>query len=345
MMIRSLALALVVLIAPAVQAVSVLHIKVAVVDANGQSMPVPRFRLQVSDNPPSALPKRIITSLDGTVDVRLPAGTYSVESERPLIVGGKSYQWSVVVEVALSRDSRIELTHSNAEIGAAGDLPDTTAPPLDADPSTLLGRWKDSVVAIWTATTHGSGFLIDPSGLLVADQQVIGAATAVEVQLSQAVKVAGAVVASDAARGVALIRVNPAVTSSMKVLSLGCDQAPGSLAVAQEIVALEAPLSQLRGTRAGVIESILPNFIDTDLVTSVSGSGGPVFAPDGRLIGLTSQVRERDDHHTHRARVVRVRRVCEFIDSAGEKIKSTAPPSADRLPVESVTPAASDSSC
>ena len=97
---------------------------------------------------------------------------------------------------------------------------------------------------IWTATAHGSGFLIDSNGLIAADQQVIGAASSVEVQLSPSVKVAGIVIASDARRGVALIRINPSIAASAKAVPLECDATPEPLAVDQEIVALEAPLGR-----------------------------------------------------------------------------------------------------
>ena len=84
-MFRGLVLAFVVLMTAqthAAQVLSVLHIKVVIVDGKGQSMPVPRYRLQISDNPASAPPRRVITSLDGIVDVRLLPGNYTVESER-----------------------------------------------------------------------------------------------------------------------------------------------------------------------------------------------------------------------------------------------------------------------
>lgn len=344
-MFRRLVLAIVVLLtAPIVagQVLSVLRIKVVIVDGNGQAMPVPHYRLQISDNPASAPPRRVITSLEGVVEVRLPPGTYTVESERPFAPGGpggkdgKSYQWTMVVDVAIGRDTTLELNNSNAEVGSATDSPDAVAAPTVTDPSSLLARWQDSLVAIWTATTHGSGFLIASDGLIAADQQVIGAAASVEVQLSPTVKVQGSVVASDVVRGIALVRIHPSIALAGKVLPLECDQAPVPLTAGQEITALEAPLARLRGTRAGSIESVLANVIDTDLVSSASGSGGPAFAADGRLIGLTTLVPERDDQRLNRTRVVRVRRVCELITSAAEKIKNTPPPAGTQLPVESL---------
>ena len=74
------------------QELRVLHIKVVVVDAERKTTPVPRHALLVSDNPASAPPRQIVTALDGTADVRLRPGNYTVESDRPVAFHGKAYQ-------------------------------------------------------------------------------------------------------------------------------------------------------------------------------------------------------------------------------------------------------------
>ncbi len=66
-------------IAASGQELSVLHIKVVVIDAGRKAVPVPRHALLVSDNPATALPRQIVTALDGTANVRLRPGNYTVE--------------------------------------------------------------------------------------------------------------------------------------------------------------------------------------------------------------------------------------------------------------------------
>lgn len=344
-MFRGLVVAILVLVTPrsdAVQPLAVLHIKVVVVDSNRQATPVPRHALLISDNPSSAPPRRILTALDGSVDVRLAPGNYTVESDRPVAFEGRAYQWTQIVDIVGGRDAVLELTGDNAEVVPITGAATSVTSPLEADPSSLLARWQDSLVAIWTATTHGSGFLINSNGLIAADQQVIGAATSVEVQLSPSVKVAGTVIASDAMRGVALIRIEPSIAAMAKALPLECDKAAEPLTIGQEIAALEAPLGRPRGTSSGSVDSILANAIDTDLVPSAGGTGGPAFAPNGRLIGLTTLVIERDRKRDARGRIVRVGRLCELVVSAAQKIKDTPPASATHLPIESVRPFPSD---
>ena len=103
LMIRALVLATILSAIPrtaAVQVVSVLHIKVILVDAEGRATPVPRHALLVSDNPATVTPRRIVTALDGTVDVRLRPGNYTVESDQPVAFHGKTYQWTQTLDIA-----------------------------------------------------------------------------------------------------------------------------------------------------------------------------------------------------------------------------------------------------
>src|SRR5688500_16692458 len=76
------------------QEASVLHIRIALLVATGRVTPVPRHLLLISDNPSTAPPRRIVTAPDGTADVRLRPGNYTVESDRPVAFEGKGYQWT-----------------------------------------------------------------------------------------------------------------------------------------------------------------------------------------------------------------------------------------------------------
>src|SRR5882672_3178819 len=121
--------------AAAGQELSVLHIKVVVVDAERKATPVPRHALLISDNPASAPPRRIVTALDGTADVRLRPGSYTVESDRPITFHGKAYQWTQIVEIAAGSDAVLDLTADNAEVEAVTSDPTISAAPLEDDPS------------------------------------------------------------------------------------------------------------------------------------------------------------------------------------------------------------------
>jgi hypothetical protein len=136
-MLRALALATLFLVVPradAVQALRVLHIKIVLVDAEGKATPIPRYLLLISDNPATALPRRVVTALDGTADVSLRPGNYTVESDRPVAFGGKAYQWTQIVDIVAGRDAVLELRADNAEIVTATSETPAYCSPLSLRP-------------------------------------------------------------------------------------------------------------------------------------------------------------------------------------------------------------------
>ena len=101
------------------QATTTLRIKAILVDADQTPTPVPRHALLISDDPPSAAPRRIFTGVDGTVAVTLRPGRYTVESDAPVMFGGKAYQWTVMVDVPAAGGATLDLTQQDAEIVSA----------------------------------------------------------------------------------------------------------------------------------------------------------------------------------------------------------------------------------
>src|SRR5258707_3192591 len=136
-MFRALTLATLFALSPGAasgQALGVLHIKVTLTDAARGSMPVPRHALLISDNPATSSPRRVVTAPDGTADVRLRAGSYTVESDEPVAFDGKGYECKQTVEITAGRDVFLELTAENAEDGSAL-APSSSAAPTEHDPS------------------------------------------------------------------------------------------------------------------------------------------------------------------------------------------------------------------
>jgi S1-C subfamily serine protease len=338
-MFRALIVAMPFFITPAPisgQALGVVHIKVVLVDAEGKVTPVPRHALLISDNPPTAVPRRVVTRADGTVDVNLRPGNYTVESDAPVAFTGKAYEWTQTIDVVAGRDVMLELTIDNAEVVA---VPTTTgAPPLTADPAFLLPAWQDSVVALWTADTRASGFVFDARGLVATNQRVVGTAASVEVQLTTTTKVAGRVLAADAARDVAVVWIDPKVAASMKPLPLGCAAPKPSLVDRQDIFTIGAPFHEPKTLTPGTIKRADPHATESDLILASGGAGGPVFTAAGAVIGLTSFVDEKDSRRSGDSRVIRIDDVCDVVASAEKKMAGGAPPSGTPLPVEPVRP-------
>ena len=123
------------------QPVSVLHIRVALGDAEQKVTPVPLHALLISDKPASTTPRRVVTAPDGTADVRLRPGNYTVESDQPVAFQGTAYQWTQIVDILAGRDAVLELTADNAEVEPVTSATTIAAAPLEADPSAHLMQW------------------------------------------------------------------------------------------------------------------------------------------------------------------------------------------------------------
>jgi S1-C subfamily serine protease len=330
------------------QALSVLHIKVVLIDADRKATPVPRHALLISDNPGTAPPRRIVTALDGTADVRLRPGNYTVESDQPVAFQGKAYQWTKTLDVAAGRDAVIELTADNAEVGPVTSAATTTSssgPPLEADPLFLFPQWQDSVVALWTPTTHASGFVVDAKGLIVTNQRVVGTATSVEVQITPEIKVAASVLAADPVRDVAVLWIDPKVVVSVRPVPLRCAPAAKPDVVVQERVqdgqelfTIGAPLREQKNMTSGTVSRVDTTAIVSDFRLAPGSMGGPVFTAGGSVVGITSVIEDKEESRRGNARVVRVADACDVVASAEKKMKDAAPPAGTHLPVEPMRP-------
>jgi S1-C subfamily serine protease len=321
------------------QAPSVLHISVVLVDADRKVTPVPRHALLISDNPATAAPRLITTGPDGTADVRLRPGNYTVESDQPVTFHGKGYQWTQIVDVVAGRDGVLELTADNAEVVEPVASGTTSSPtPLEADPAFLLPQWQDSVVALWTPDARASGFIVDAKGLVATSQRAIGTATSVEVQLTTSLKVGGRVLAADTARDVAVVWIDPTVTAAVRPVPLGCGQtnAKPPLVDRQDIFTIAAPLRGQKSMTAGRASHVEQPPIASDWILGAGSVGGPVFVAGGDVVGLSSFGDEQDRRGRRDSRVVPAADVCEVVAAADKKMSGVTPPNGTRLPVEPV---------
>jgi S1-C subfamily serine protease len=350
-MLRALVFALLAVAVPhaaSVQNVVVLRIKVVLVDSDGKATPVPRHALLVSDNPASAPPRQVVTALDGTAEIKLRPGSYLIESDRPVLFQGKAYQWTEIVEIAAGRDAVLELTADKAEVEAApATAPATTTTTKTAgstarvenDPAFLLPQWQDSVVVLWTPTTRATGFVVNALGLVATNNRGIGGATSVEVQLTPSIKVAGSVIAADAARDVAIVWIDPQAIASVRPVPLPCSEATKpTISRGQEIFAIGAPFRRPKGMTPGTAGTAHQHVIASDLLIARGGAGGPVFSASGTLVGITSIAQDKDEGTLGNTPIARIEGACEVVAAAETEMKGGAAPTATHLPVEPTTP-------
>jgi S1-C subfamily serine protease len=320
------------------QPLDVLRIKVTIVDADGHARPVPRHALLISENPSSAAPRRTVTSLDGTAEVRLRPGNYTVESDEPLIFQGKAYQWRQTLDVAQGRVTSLELTAGNAQVEAAGSGTPSASSGAAGNASALLIDWQNSVVRIWSPTTHGSGFLIDARGLIATNQRFVGKATTLEVQLSPTEKIAARVLAKDPDKNVAILWIDPKAVASARPVKLGYADAGPPPADRDRVFAISTPIHDEKSLTSGTVSRVNTHTILSDIPIDEDSLGAPLFNAAGDVIAITTPDEDTSSARSAGSRATRIDEARSVIADAEKKMLTSAAPSATRLPVEPQRP-------
>ena len=146
----------------AAQSTVLLRIIVTVTDADGNPVPVPRAQLLISDNPSTSEPRRVRTGADGTIEIKVAPGNYTVESDLPVRLGARAYAWTQTLDVLPGRETVLELTAANADTDVdAGVVATDAGAATPADGAVILNKWQASVAEIWTPMRHATGFVID----------------------------------------------------------------------------------------------------------------------------------------------------------------------------------------
>lgn len=329
------AAALLVSLALAGQDGGVLRVRVTMVDANGEPTPVVRHALLISDNPATTVPKLVRTAADGAVQVKLAPGSYMVESERAVVVQGRAYEWFQPVRVVAGQEVTLELTMTNAEVAEAAPFSESEASPPDTDPTVRFAQWLPSVVAVWSATSRATGFVVDSHGLIATHRDAVGSATTASVQVSDTLKVPARVLYANPSNDVAIVWVSPPATSGRPPVEVDCPptQAP-SLSDDEAFVTISAELGRPLDVIRGRVTALRPRTIETDLRLSFGGAGGPVFNEAGRLVGVSVTRIDAESGRWLDTEVVRSERVCEALSAARAALTNASPPEDTPLPIE-----------
>jgi len=143
------------------------------------------------------------------------------------------------------------------------------------------------------STSLGSGFVIDPSGLVVTNNHVIAGADEITVITHDDTRLTAEIVGRDAKTDLAVLRVKPAKPMS----SVGFGDSDKSR-VGDWVLAIGNPFGLGGSVTAGIISARARNinagpyddFIQTDASINRGNSGGPMFNTDGQVIGINTAI-------------------------------------------------------
>lgn len=317
---------------PPAQAPAVFRVAVLLVDNDLNVKPVPRHALILKGESGTGDPLRLVTGLDGKAEAQVPPGAYTVESERAVDFQGKSYRWAVPFKIEPGEGKPLELSIDNALVERAA-----SAAPPPADLPSLFKQWQASVVTVWSDTGHGSGFVIDPAGLIVTNQHVVGVSEYAAIQFSPTLKVPAAILVRVPERDVAILRVHPKFVESVTPVALGYAQEGTAPAVeGQQVFTIGSPLNQRKVMTSGIVSKVEPKVIISDVNINHGNSGGPLFTLDGVVVGITTFGDFTSQGGPGISGIVRIDEAKDAIEQA-RKALDAAPPAEAELPVEPVT--------
>jgi serine protease Do len=140
----------------------------------------------------------------------------------------------------------------------------------------------------------GSGFVVDPKGVILTNYHVVENMTGIMVKLQSGEQLRGTVVGSDEETDIAVIKVNPG--RDLPAVNLGNSD---DMQVGDWVLAIGSPFGLEQTVTAGIISTkerqtdpgaSFRRFIQTDAAINRGNSGGPLVNMRGEVIGINSQI-------------------------------------------------------
>jgi serine protease Do len=143
----------------------------------------------------------------------------------------------------------------------------------------------------------GSGFIIDPAGIIVTNNHVIDGAYEIMVKLHDRTALKATLIATSKTADVAVLKVNAG--KPLPMVEFGDDE---KLRVGDPVVAIGNPLGLGGSVSAGIVSALNRNiqlspyddFIQTDAAINHGNSGGPLFNMRGEVIGMNTAIYSGD---------------------------------------------------
>jgi serine protease Do len=139
----------------------------------------------------------------------------------------------------------------------------------------------------------GSGFVIDPSGLVVTNNHVIAEAEEINVVFNDGSRIKAELVGRDPKTDIALLQIKP--EKPLKAVNFGDSD---KVRLGEWVIAIGNPFSLGGSVSAGIVSARnrdiqsgpYDNYIQTDAAINRGNSGGPLFNLNGEVIGVNTAI-------------------------------------------------------
>lgn len=305
------------------------HIKAILMDRDLNQKPVGKSKFTVIPIEPQ-LPSTIdiTTNFDGGAELLLAPGKYRIVSTQPLDFQGKRYSWNLEMKVAAPATT-VELSNDNAIMSNS-----PTAAAVE-DLVSVYKKYRNCVVTVLAeyGPAKGTGFIIDPSGLVLTNQHVVRQSEFVAVQLDETHRFRATVLSSDSEKDVAVLWVNfeKAPEALVAPLLQGGDE---PAVEGEKVFTIGSPLNQSKVMTTGIVSKVEKRAIISDININHGNSGGPLFNSRGVVIGITTFGDLSNSGGPGISGIIRIEEAQGMIADAKARQVATPKPPSELLPNE-----------
>ena len=249
-----------------------------------------------------------LTLADGSVRqlTSNPAGdgipAWSADGSQILFVSDRDGDFEVYImdragggRRRLTRDPAVDAWAAWAPVKQGVDVSEASIVVEDSSvlaPSTVQDvtrTVRGAVVRIETDVMQGSGFAIDPDGLILTNSHVISGATDITVFFEDGTSYAGTVEARDPVADLAVVKIE---AEGIPYLELGD---ASQLSLGSQVLVIGYPDTVYPTVTSGLASSFIYdqgrniNWIQTDSAINPGNSGGPIVNLQGQVVGVVTR--------------------------------------------------------
>jgi len=196
----------------------------------------------------------------------------------------------------------------------------------------IFREYRDGVFTVFGDAGRGSGFLVDSQGLVLTNQHVVANSRYIRVQVSDSVKVAAVLLASDTARDVAVLRIHPDAAAGLPVLRIAEEREELAFE-GERVIAIGSPLNQTRIVTSGIVSKVEAGAIISDVNINQGNSGGPLLNMDAEVIAINTFGDVSGVGGPGVSGSISIYEALPLLRDARRKLESAPLPPTDRLPV------------
>ena len=237
-----------------------------------------------------------------TAQVEVPAATQL--QELPSVADLADRLLPAVVEITIESggsgsdsadapDSQQDAPDATPDTPPEGDNPDDPNNPFKDFFDEFLKRGQGGEQPKQKMTSMGSGFVVDPSGIIVTNNHVVEGAESIEVHFHDDTILKGELVGRDPKTDLAVIRVKP--EKPLPTVAFGDSD---KLRVGEWVMAIGNPFGLGGSVSLGIVSARnrdinagpYDDFIQTDAAINKGNSGGPLFNLKGQVMGINTAI-------------------------------------------------------